>query len=168
MEALGRLFDIVPGITPVDFNTAGGTGKVVHLKNAASITFVVFAGVGSDNEGFTATVREHTALSGGTSQDLDTVVRYYTKNELTLDGDETWTKVTQTAGDVVQADSDNTAQLENLYVFSVDGTELSDGFEFISLDIADDLGAAKIGCVLYVLHDLNVQRAPANLANPQL
>lgn len=163
MEGLGRLFDLSAGVVPVDFATAASTGKRVSLKNAGGVTIVVYKEAGAD-ENPTYTLKEHNAASGGTSQNLAVIDHFYHKREATLDGDETWTRTAQAAAATVTGDGD----VEEILVIEVDGTKLSDGFTHVSLDVSDSgATAGQLGCVLYLLRDLNVQRAPANLANPQ-
>lgn len=171
MEALGRLFDLSCGVAPVVANNgAGVTGNRVHLKNAASCTVVVMADAGTAGDDLDVDLQQHTAATGGTTADLDIVDHYYLKTETTLDGDETWTRVTQVAASEITdvGGVGTSAEEQNLLVIEVDGTQLSDGYEWISLNLPS-LGAGndKFVSVLYILHGLMVQRAPANLANPQ-
>lgn len=167
-RALGRSFDIVAGVTPVNLNTGANTGKRVHLKNAAGATIVIFAGVGTAASDLAVDLQEHDAATSGTSQDLDIVTKYYSKQELTLDGDETWSEHTQAAASEIAdiGGAGTSAELENLAVIEVGADQLSDGFEWISLNVPQP-GATKLGCVLYLLHGLSVQRTPQNLVNPQ-
>ncbi|NGO68525.1 hypothetical protein [Streptomyces boncukensis] len=164
MKALGRHFDIGSAIVPVDLATAANTGHRLHLKNYGGVAIVGYLATGTAAENPTFDVREHDAASGGTSQDLDVVDTYYVKSEATLDGDETWTANTQTAASEV-TDTDWDDANEVLVVMEVDSTQLSDGFEWISVNVADP-GTAHVGCAFYVMYDLAVQRAPENLAQP--
>lgn len=165
---LGRSFDIVAGVTPVNLNTGANTGKRVHLKNCDGVTIVIFAGVGTAASDLAVDLQEHNAATGGTSQDLDVITRYYSKQELTLDGDETWSLHTQSAASEITdvGGAGTSAELENLVVIEVGADQLSDNFEWISLNVPQP-GATKLGCVLYLLHQLNIQRAPEQLVNPQ-
>ncbi|MBD9723450.1 hypothetical protein PV755_45395 [Streptomyces caniscabiei] len=165
-EALGRLFDISAGIVPVDSQTAAMTGKRVSLKNAGGCTIVVFKAAGTANDDPVLDLQQHTAASGGTTADLDIIDHYYIKQEATLDGDETWTRVTQSAASEVTLNS-TSAETQMIVVIEVDARSLSDGYDYISLDIADtgSAGAQLISC-LYLLRDLAVQRTPANLIAP--
>lgn len=165
-EGLGRLFDISTGIVPVDSQTAAMTGKRVSLKNAGGCTIVVFKAAGTANDDPVLDLQQHTASSGGTTADLDIIDHYYIKQEATLDGDETWTRVTQTAASEVTLNS-TSAETQMIVVIEVDARSLSDGYDYISLDIADtgSAGAQLISC-LYLLRDLAVQRTPANLVAP--
>ncbi|TDC47645.1 hypothetical protein E1281_25940 [Actinomadura sp. KC345] len=165
MEALGRTIDIVPGVVPVDLGTAASTGKRVGLKNATGVTVVGFLNNGTAAQAPTFTLQEHTAASGGTSQNLAVIDHYYVKEEAALDGDETWTKVTQAAAaTITDADWDDANQV--LVAFEVHASQLSDGYTHISCNVSDP-GTAQVGAVLYVLHDLAHQRAPESLPNPQ-
>lgn len=166
MEALGRLFDISSGIVPVDSQTAAMTGHRVSLKNAGGCTIVVFKAAGTANDDPVLTLREHTASSGGTSTDLAIIDHYYIKQETVLDGDETWTRVTQDAAAAVTLNS-TSAETQMFVVIEVDGTQLTDGNDYISLNIADTgaAGAQLISC-FYLLRDLAVMRKPANLVAP--
>lgn len=168
MEALGRLFDIVPGVIPVDLQTAQ-TGKRVHLKNAAGCTIVAIKAAGTAGDDPTFDLKQHTAATGGTSADLDITDHYYVKSATTLTGAETWTKITQSAASEIvdPGGAGTSAESQQVLVFEVDGTQLSAGYEWISVDVADTGSNAQLGCVIYLLRDLMVQRAPANLANPQ-
>lgn len=169
MEALGRLVDVVPGVVPVDLGTAGATGLRVHLKNAGGVAIVVYLAAGTAAQNPTFTLREHNAATSGTSQDLAVIDHYYVKAEATLDADETWTRVDNTSAGapratVTDANWDDANQV--LAVIEVNSTSLSDGFEWVSLNSSDP-GTAHLGCVLYLLRDLTVQRDPAALVNPQ-
>jgi len=164
MEALGRLFDISIGAVPTDAVAGAITGKRVRLTNAGGVTIVVVC-TGASTDVLDVDLQEHNASTGGTSQDLDIITHYYLKDEATLDGDEQWTKVTQSAGSEIT--NAGTASQEQILVIEVDSTQLSDGFEYLSLNVPDlGTNGTKHCAVLYLLRDLTVQRAPANLAAP--
>ena len=167
MEGLGRLFDLSTGWSPVDAQTAQ-TGKRVSLKNAAGCTIVVIKAVGTAGDDHSYDLQQHTASTGGTSADLDIVSFYYLKDELALDGDETWSKVTQTAAsEITEAGAAGTsAEHEQILVIEVEGTQLSDGYDYISLNSGGEGSNAQLSTCLYILRDLNVQRKPANLVAP--
>ena len=162
-EGLGRLFDLSCGIAPVDLAGGAATGNRVSLKNCSGVTVVFFKEAGAAAEPTTLDLQQHTASSSGTSVDLDIIDHYYLKSETTLDGDETWTKVTQTAASEITPAASDTQQI---LAFYVGADQLSDGYSYISVDTTDVTTAAQWGCVLYILHDLKVQRTPANLVAP--
>ena len=53
---------------------------------------------------------------------------------------------------------------QQIVVIEVGADQLTDGYTHLSMNVPQ-IGAAKIGCVLYIKHDLKVQRRPANLPN---
>lgn len=166
-EALGRLFDLSTGWSPVDAQTAQ-TGKRVSLKNAGGCTIVVIKAVGTAADDHSYDLQQHTASSGGTTADLDIIDHYYLKDELALDGDETWSKLTQTAAsEIVEAGAAGTsAEHEQILVIEVDAKSLSDGYDYISLNSGGEGSNAQLSTCIYILRDLMVQRTPANLAAP--
>lgn len=169
MEALGRLLDIVPGAAPVDLSSAAVTGKRVHLKAATGVTIVLFKGAGTAADDPTVTLKQHTAATGGTSANLPVIDHYYLKDAATLTGAETWVKKTQTAAATIAdpGGAGTSAEHQQVVVIEVNAAQLDDGYEWVSLDVADVGTNAQLGSVLYLLHDLTVQRSPELLANPQ-
>lgn len=163
--ALGRYFDISTGFVPVDTQTGANTGKRVSLRHAAGVTFVFFKGAGTGSDDPVFTLQEHNAASSGTSQNLAKIDTIFKKTATTLAGTETWTKTTQTAAATYTATGDATKQ--GIYAIYVAATSLSDTFAYVSLSVADTGAAgAQLGCMLYVLSELAVQRTPANLPAP--
>jgi hypothetical protein len=56
------------------------------------------------------------------------------------------------------------AESQQIVAIEVRAEQLADGFKYVSASIADTGAAgAQLGCMLYVLHDLAVQRKAANL-----
>lgn len=168
MRALGRLFDLSAGWVPVDAQSAQ-TGKRVSLRNASGCTIVVFKAAGTAGDDHSYDLKQHTAATSGTTADLDVISKYWLKSETTLDGDETWTEVSQTAAsEIVEAGGAGTsAEEQQILVIEVDAAMLSDGYTHVSLDSGGEGSNAQLSACLYILHDLKIQRAPANLTNPQ-
>ncbi len=161
---LGFGFDIGSVIVPIDLQDGTNTGHRIHMMNYGAITFVAYIGIGTAAQAPTFDLQEANALTGGTIQDLDVVDEYWQKEEATLDGDETWARVTQTAAsEVTDADWDDANQV--LAAFTVRAEQLSDGYEWVTIVVAQP-GTAHIGCVFAIMHDLKVQRAPQNLVQP--
>lgn len=164
-SALGRLFNVSVGAVPTDAVGGAITGNRVHLKDAGGVSFVVVASAGSTDI-LDVDLQEHNAASGGTSQDLDIITKYYYQDETTLDGDETWTEGSQSAASEIT--NIGSASTQQLVVIEVRSEQLSDGFEWVSLNVPDlGTNGTKYVAVLNVLHDLMVMRKPTNLANPQ-
>ena len=163
-HGLGNTFDVLCGFTPVDMGTAANTGARVHMENYEGLCFVGYIATGTAAEAPTFTLEEHTALTGGTSADLAVIAEYWQKEEATLDGDEAWVRVAQTAAATV-TDADWDDANEVMVAFQVRADQLTDGYRWASVSVADT-GTAHIGTVFAVGYGLRVQRTPANLAQP--
>lgn len=162
-RALGRVFNVSVGAVPADAVAAAITGSRVHLKDAQTCTFIVVASAGSTDI-LDVDLQEHNAATGGTSQDLDIITKYYYQSETTLDGDETWTEGSQSAASEIT--NIGAASEEQLVVIEVGAEQLSDNFEWVSLNVPDlGTNGTKYVTILNVVHDLAVQRKPTNLAN---
>lgn len=166
MEGLGRLYDVNINSVPTDAVAGAVTGKRTHLKNAAGCTFIVIT-TGASTDVLDCDLQQHTAATSGTTADLDIITRYYYKSEATLDGDEVWTKATQSAASEIT--NVGAASEELLLVIEVDAAQLSDGYEWVSLDFPDQgTNGTKHVASVCLLRDLTVQRAPASLVQPQV
>jgi hypothetical protein len=174
-RALGRLFDIGCGFAPVDLNTAGATGKRFSLSGATGITFVfavAVAGGGTDDN--VITFKQHTAYTGGTSNNLAAatvttssgITAYWLKAETALDNDEAWVEVTQADGATITLSGATYASQQVIVAVYVSADQLGDGYTHVSADFADPgSGGSRLGVCLGIVHDLAVQRKPANLPN---
>lgn len=167
MQPLGRLFDIGSCIVPVaDLAAGANTGKRIYLRDFETVTFLFSKAVASaGTDDIVLTLQEHNASSAGTSQNLAAIDRFFYKREATLDNDETWVEVTQAAGATLTLAGATYATLQALVVFSIEATKLSDGFKYLSVNIADPGSGGTIpGELLYIAHGLKIQRDPANMA----
>lgn len=166
-EGLGAIFDLSIGIAPVDSQTGAMTGKRVSLKNAGAVSIIVIKAVGTANDDPVFTLKQHTAASSGTSANLAIADHYYLKDAALLAGTETWSKLTQAAGATITdpGGAGTSAEHQQITVIPVRAVQLSDGYKYVSLDIADTGSAgAQLICCIYALHELAIQRTPANLA----
>lgn len=162
-SALGRLFNVSVGAVPTDAVAGAITGNRIHLKDCGGVSFIVIA-TGASTDILDLDLQEHNAASGGTSQDLDIITKYYYQSETTLDGDETWTEGSQSAASEIT--NVGAASEETLVVVEVRSEQLSDDFEWVSLNVPDlGTNGTKHVAILNVAHDLMVQRKPTNLAN---
>jgi hypothetical protein len=155
---LGNKFDLALGVVPTDLVAGAITGKRVHLKNYAQVTVVLIATSGSTDIA-DIDIQQHTAATGGTSTDLDVTTFYYLKEATTLDNSVAWTKVTQAiASETTDVGS---ASKQQLAVWEIDASQLSDGYEWFSVDLPDaGSNGTKYVTVLYILHGLAYGRAP--------
>jgi hypothetical protein len=166
MEGLGRLFDVGLAWAPVDAQSAQ-TGKRVSLANASAVTFLVIKAAGTAGDDHSYDVQQHTASVSGTTSDLDVVTRYHVKQETTLDNDESWELFTQSAAsEITDAGAAGTsAEQQQIIAIHVHESQLSDGYTHVSLNSGGEGSNAQLSTCVYVLHDLKVQRKPANLGN---
>lgn len=150
---LGDSFDLSVGIVPVDLSVGNNVGKRVGLSEVHSVTVVLIKAAGTAAQDPILTLRQHTDASGGTSTDLAVIDKYWVKSEATLDGDEQWTEVTQTAAaTITDPGGDGTsAESQQLVAFVIRADQLSPENGYISLDVADVGLNAQIGTALYIL-----------------
>lgn len=162
--ALGRLFDVAIGAVPTDVVAGAITGKRVHLRNYAAVT-VILVGTSGSTDIADIDLQQHTAATGGTSTDLDVTTAYYLKEATTLAGTEQWAKVTQAVAS--ESTDIGSASKQQLAVFEVDAAQLSDGYEWFSVDMPDaGSNGTKFVAVVYVLHGLRFGRSPELLPQP--
>jgi hypothetical protein len=178
MHALGRLFDVGLGWAPVDLNTGdGATGKRISLAGASGITFIVNTGVGGGTNDLVLDVQQHTAYTGGTSNDLDStavststgITRWHIKAETALDNDESWVTVTQTEASECTVVAATYGTQQKIVVIEVDADQLGDGYTHVSLTASYAENTAALAGCLYIVHGLRYQRKPSalwNLLNP--
>jgi hypothetical protein len=164
---LGESYDLSTGLAPVDLSTAANTGKRVSMVEVASVDIVVIKGAGTAADDPVLTLKQHTAATSGTTSDLAVITEYSLKNEATLDGDETWTRVTQSAAATITdpGGAGTSAESQQIVVIHVRADQLTPGNTHISLDIADVGTNAQLGAVLYIVHN-NDHVAPTALPAP--
>jgi hypothetical protein len=115
----------------------------VSLKYAGAVTFV-----GQLDAGDTFTITEATAQAGTGAQALAKI----TSTNTVAKAGGTWTTTAQAAGSTVA-----TAATEAITI-TIRAEQLSDGYSWIKC------ASTSTGTVMAILHDLSVQRKPANLA----
>lgn len=168
-EFLGQ-YDVVNLLTPVDLSTGANQGKRVLVAHAAWVTIIVHKAAGTAGQDPTIDVQQANAASGGTEKDLDVVDHYYLKAEATLDGDEAWTKPTQTAASEIAdpGGAGTSAEEEQIIVIEIDpaGLDIANGFKWITIDIPDVGAAAQLGGALCLLQ-MAYPAAPVSLPSTQ-
>lgn len=136
-EGLGRLYNLVVG-----------SGIAINLSQCSAVDIY-----GTNNGTYTITVST-TFGSGYTSP--GNIITHYYQNTDNGAGTGTWTKQTQSAADNVAQSSDYAT------LFTVHAAALvASGYKYLKVTkTSEDDGNPD---VQYILHDLTVQRAPANL-----
>lgn len=120
---------------------ASASGVHIPLRDAAAVSFVTFVSTG-DN---TATVKQSVDGNSETTLDVDV----YPHKGPGIGG--TWTAMAEQDDTITNADATNDAM-----VFTVLAASLADGYNCV--EVTMDAGT----CVA-IIHDLTVQRKPANL-----
>lgn len=139
-DALGRCFNLIP--------TAADT-PWLNMRGCSGVTYLC---VGANAETFT--LAQATDVAGTGAATLSTVTRYY-KNTAAA-GATTWVRE-PTSGEQAASGVITTTTAHPVAVFTVSGTELSDGFDFLRVT------SSSTGTVVAITHDLTVKRAPENL-----
>lgn len=120
------------------------SGVHIPLKHATAVSFITY-----EDDGTTiATIKE--SVDGASEQALDCDV--YPHKAPGIGG--TWTAMAE-QDDTLALGSDTT---NDCMVFTVDASQLSDGFNCVEVTVDG-------GICIALLHDLVVQRKPANLAS---
>lgn len=134
---------------PVDLNTAAVTGARIKLDKGNRLAFIVSMG-GSTGATVEFTLQQHNAASAGTSKALSVANPYYHK----VAAASVFTKVEPSSAASVYDLSTLFAADEGIAVLEVlaEDLDVQGGFYWASLNIADS-GAAKIGSVLYAVHE---------------
>jgi hypothetical protein len=143
MGALGREFDVV--------YTA--SGNYFSLKNCSGVSLVCKA-----SGAMTVALTAATAFSGGTTANWTTAngfgqTSYYYQN-VQNNGTGAWTKQTASWSSNVVTLSGTSGYVSVLEIFV---SQLADTYDYIEATVTN-------GACTAILHDLTVQRNPANLA----
>lgn len=139
MEGLGRVFNVVPAAKTL----------YINMRDCSAISFICTS-ANSDSFNF----QEAKDSAGTGVQDLGAVIKqYYVTTD--TDGSAAWAKVTQAA-----ADETGTVATGSVACVTIFCSMLDDLFDYVSCT------ASSTGTVIAILHDLTVQRTPANLSLP--
>lgn len=168
---LGRSYDVIPLVIPIDLDTSQG-GDLFSLRDAGGVDLFFYTGVGAAGRDLTFTIKQHTDLSDATGTTIDMTALqhpyYYYKQgtAATVVGVGTWTKsaiFTDTDGASVVLDAAE-GETSSLICFHIDAQDLSAGYSALSVSaIVAGGSGAKLGAAWAVLTDLKLQRTPANL-----
>src|SRR6266487_915194 len=141
MLGLGRLFNLGVSVTTAKnrFNMRDYDMIGVLLVGATAVTNL--------------TLNECNAASGGTEQALAVVTTYWT--QASAAAPTAWTKVTQGAASTVPSINGG------LTYFEVSAVSLSDGFKYVDVTHAT-------ATMVFIMHGLEVMRAPENLKSAVL
>lgn len=147
--------DFQCGFIPVNMASGANTGKRIKCDDCESVLVVLFKDAGSAAEAPTITLQEHNAASSGTSANLACITKAFIKSEATLDGDESWVVVNQAAAATFTSATYFT-QLQAICVIEVpvSAMNVTDGYYWLSADVADVGNGAQIGGLMYIKQGL--------------
>jgi hypothetical protein len=143
---------------PVDLNAAAITGARISMKECKHLAIVLSFGA-STGATVEATLKQHTAASGGTTANLLVKANYYHK----VGAATSFTKVE------ARPDASLPALLDLTTLLAADGgivvievldehLDTNNGYDYVSVDLADS-GAAKIFSGLMIPQDCSHQPA---------
>lgn len=150
MRFLDRFHPVVV-IPPVNGATAANSGDWISLKNFRRVVFLVIGAVGVAGEDLAITIRQATNVAGAGVKDLVGIARIDVKNAVDITTIGTFTKVAQTeAATYTNTDS---GESQNLFAIEIDAEQLdvNNGFDCVTLNIADTGSTAKLITVLAIL-----------------
>lgn len=166
-NGLGNKYDLGTGFVPADMQTAQ-TGKRLYMSSIKFVDVVLIKAAGTAGDDPVITLKSHTAASGGSSANLATITEYYVKSEATLDNDEQWTKVTQSAAATITdpGGAGTSAEEQQIVVFTVSVDDMPAGSPYMSVDVADTGTNAQLGTVLYIIHPQDKVATPGDYPKP--
>ncbi len=133
-------------IGPVDLNDAANTGARVDMKDVERVASVINVGAGTTTASHSIALKQHTVASGGTPAALSVDNPYFHKIGAATE----FTKVVPgSAADTYDLHA-LLANSASLVVFEVLAEQLTDGYRWVSLDIAD-VGGAQLGDVIAIV-----------------
>lgn len=165
MYKAGYTFDVGFGAYNANVASTATTGKRVYVRDCQNINFLVFlsaASTGTEDAVFT--LNQHTAVSSGTTTAL-VADHYWVKAAATMDGTETWTKVTNAATDgTITLAGATYATDEAIVLIEVNTKDLKDTtYGWVSLSLADVGSNARVCAILAVPADLQIRRGLTNM-----
>lgn len=141
-------FQIVSGFAPVDLSSSSGpVSDVVNLKNYGRVAAVLFAGVGTSNNDTTVTAKRSNGVAG-TPANL-TFRRIDVMQAVDIFGVDGYTEIANADADYTEATS---GESQLIWVIDMKSEDLGTGYDSFALTV-NDHGAAKLGGLLYFLHE---------------
>lgn len=141
MMGLGRVFNVVPTATEV----------TIPLTRASAVSFVC-VDAGSGDQVATITQVDSTAVLNEIALDCDI------HPHVGPDVGGTWTAVAEQDDTFDMGASSTGSATNDTLVFTIGGDQLADGYDGVQVSM-------DAGTCVAIIHDLTVQRAPANLAS---
>jgi len=135
-EGLGRVFNVVPA----------ASGVTIPMSDCGAVTWITYEDDGS-------TILTLTELDSSGVESEQALAKIARVHKAPGTGG-TWTKVTQTAASTYDLSDDGT---NDAVAYTLLATELSAGYDSAQVTVDG-------GICIAIMHDLNIQRDPGNLA----
>jgi hypothetical protein len=161
MYELGYRFDLAVDTVAADLSAAGQTGLRINVVDFQNINVLVAKGAASSGTDPVLTFNTWNVKTGGSST-VYNPDHFWQKAGATLANTETWSKVavSTTNGQVTLTGEQGH---QGLYLFEINVKDLTDGYEYVSVDVAKAGTVAQLGTILYIPGDLVTKRSPSNL-----
>jgi hypothetical protein len=147
--------DIVPLITPVDFQTGANAGDWVNMAGYEHAVIVLYKGIGTAGQDPIFKLQQATSSAGANAKDLlFTRIRSkvgVTGGSFLLSAVPTWTLNTQAAAtsytDAVSAEAEAMIAVE----IKTEDLDVNGGFTWVQLSVADVGGNAQLACAFAIM-----------------
>lgn len=161
MYELGYRFDLGVDAAPVDLSAAAVTGLRCNVRDFQNINLLVVKGAASSGTDPALTFNQWTVQTGGSAAAYNPD-HFYQKAAATVANTETWSKVavSTTNGQVTLTGEQGH---QGLYLFEINVKDLTDGYDYVSVDVAKAGTVAQLGAILYIAGDLVIKRYAPNL-----
>lgn len=145
-----------PIAIPVDLQGATGThvdGDWINVAHMHRFGFLLYKSIGTAGQDPTITILQATSSAGAGSKALN-FTTIYTRESTASEGLKTvaaagqWTKTTQSSSNTYTTGTSAESELLWWVEFRTDQMDVTNGFDFVNLTIADVGGAAQLGAVL--------------------
>jgi hypothetical protein len=164
-KLLTEEIQIASAFVPVNMATGANAGDRVSLKGYQGVAIVFFKGAGTAGQDPTITLTQYQEASGGASAALN-ITRVDKKQgaDLTAIGmDTVSTSASPATNDTFNANTwtnSTLAEEQALVVIDVKAEDLTEGYDFIGMSVADVGTNAQIGCALYLLYGPRYAASP--------
>lgn len=150
MEENYLLEDSIPKtiISPIDLNAGANTGGRFDMQKFKRVTFICVLAAGTTTTTHSIALKQHTVSTAGTPAALSVDNPYFHK----IGAATSFTKVTPVAAADTYDLHSALADSASIVVFEVLQENLTDGYRYVSLDIADT-GGAQLGSVIAIGHN---------------
>lgn len=161
MYKLGYTLDVGIDAAPADLSAGATTGKRINLRHMQNLNVLLVKGAASSGTDPVLTFNQWKVSSSGTAAAFNPTY-FWKKTAAALLNSETWVNVavSTTNGQVTLTGEQGN---QGLYIFEINTKDLTDGYDYVSVDVAKAGTVAQLGALIYIPADLVTRRGPANM-----